>query len=328
MQSQKKYLILLIRELIMISIKENDKGYHNVVVWLKEKDAVGNAGIDLFLNDFEFVKNGLGADIGLAWHGNEVKHVPKKKCILMKSEPPIYYIFWGRNLYKHSFMKQYGAVMADYKIDDFPVVEYKIPKDEWKYVSEYFDKPKQKLLCMVLRNKKYTYYLNSMYPGLKKFNKYSLLKYRVDMDKAFCDELGDKYDSYGRGWDKRCFRGELGIDKEPCKTISDYQFTFCPENSRFNGYITEKPIQAMCCGSIPIYLGAPNVDKYLPKYSFINGDEFTSTKDIVDYIVNMDENLYKRYLDEMRKFVTTNASKEFSSVTFAKKLLKTIGGIL
>jgi alpha-1,3-fucosyltransferase 10 len=52
--------------------------------------------------------------------------------------------------------------------------------------------------------------------------------------------------------------------------ISDYPFFLAFENSNCYDYVTEKPYDAFLGGAIPIYMGAPNVDEYLPANSFID----------------------------------------------------------
>ena len=283
--------------------------------------------------DIVFVHDNEKADIGISMHGNPVRGVPKSRCILIKTEPPIYNLFWGINLCNPKYLEKYAAVMSDYILKDLHQTYFTFSVSTFEYVKKFFNKPKNELLCMMLRNKKLAIRLNNFIPGLRKFNKYSNMDLRITADLKFCEYLGpERYHSYGRGWCKKCFKGSpphtSGIDDGRTIVFSKYKFTFCPENSRFNGYITEKPIWPMCCGSIPIYMGAPDVEKYLPKGTFIDYRNYTP-KELCDYITNISEEKYNRYRDNIRKFVTSKeAADRFSVDAYAKKILSVIEEII
>ena len=306
----------------MIKIKEsNEKTKGQLWRWLNYEDVTGKKGIDKVKDNIIFVNGTEKADIGISWHGEKVEGISPTKCILMKNEPPIYNVFFGRNLSDERFTKIYLKTMASHKINNTDVY-YNIPRYEFSEVSKYFDVPKTEFMCMVLRNKKWSRYINKFDVKNTVFNKNSLLKYRKNMDKFFCKNLGkNKYHSYGGPWMYPCYQGQIsdGIG-DKWETMSKYKFTFCPENSRFDGYVTEKPIQPMCMGSIPIYLGAPDVYDYLPEGTFIHADDY-KPKELLDYIKYMSKGEYMNYIKRIRKFITTEESKKFSSVEFAKKFM-------
>jgi hypothetical protein len=56
--------------------------------------------------------------------------------------------------------------------------------------------------------------------------------------------------------------------------LKEFRFSICFENQGdLPGYITEKIFDCFVCGTVPIYLGAPNISSYLPKESFIDMSE-------------------------------------------------------
>ena len=249
----------------MILIKESNVRYpHHTEKSLNRIDALGKKGIDIFAKyNIQFVSCGK-ANYGISWHGEPVPDIPLNKTVLYKAEPPIYNIYFGRKLNNPDFMKQYMAVISDYIIDDFPVVHCNLSM-EFDFVQRYFDQKKTEFLCMVLRNKTFGIFLNSLVPSFRKYKSHSNMKMRKIFDNDMCDFLGpEKYHSYGRGWNKKCFRGEVGIWGN-LTIFSLHKFTLAFENSCFNGYVTEKMLYPMFAGSIPIYLGAPDVEKYVPK---------------------------------------------------------------
>lgn len=111
----------------------------------------------------------------------------------------------------------------------------------------------------------------------------------------------------------------------------DYKFSIAFENSRKEGYTTEKIVQAWQAGTIPIYWGNKKVvEEFNPK-AFINVYDFNSFDDCIEYIkkVDQDDKLYlsiqkepifiensigKQYYDNPYMFV------EFLSMIFDKPI--------
>jgi len=314
----------------MIKIKESTshKPVHStdnaVEFTLNRVDTLGRKGIDLLTDhDIKFVYGKERADFGISKHGNTVKGVPKNRCILLKKEPPIYNVFFGWRISNDSFMKKYMAVITNSICGNLPQIHHLTTQQAFEHL-DYFDKPKTKFLCMVLQNKKWAYRLNSFIPTLRKYNKYSNMKVKIEADYYFCKSLKDKYESYGYGggWWPDCYKGAIPNYNDKYKYISQFKFNFCPENSQFKGYVTEKPIVSMVCGSIPIYIGATDIYDYLPKGTFIDYRHYTP-KQLVDKITRLDKTQIKRYRERIRKFITSKeVIDRYSSVAFAEKIIR------
>lgn len=88
---------------------------------------------------------------------------------------------------------------------------------------------------------------------------------------------------------------DLAVEK-----YKPYKFVLAIENSRHPGYITEKIINPMLAGAIPIYYGAPDVIQHFNPKSFIRIDDFASFEDAIQYIKQVDQSqeLYDAYLKE------------------------------
>lgn len=91
------------------------------------------------------------------------------------------------------------------------------------------------------------------------------------------------FDMYGLGWnlDDRRYKGYLS---NKIDGLLNYEFSICMENSREDGYITEKFNDAILCGTVPLYYGAPDVDKHYP-----NSSEYLdiSSKNVIQDIRNI-----------------------------------------
>ena len=82
--------------------------------------------------------------------------------------------------------------------------------------------------------------------------------------------------------------------------FSEYKFTLSMENSEGDGYISEKIVNSLRSGTIPIYYGDYMSDEYLnPKaYILIKGEK--DIKEKIEYIKEIDNNdtLYESILKE------------------------------
>jgi hypothetical protein len=96
-------------------------------------------------------------------------------------------------------------------------------------------------------------------------------------------------DSYGRFLrNRRLFRDKGTVTK--LNVISRYRFTLAFENTIGSDYVTEKFFQPLRVGSIPVYLGAPNIDEFSPgDDAFINAADFGSAKELADYLMSADD---------------------------------------
>ena len=79
-----------------------------------------------------------------------------------------------------------------------------------------------------------------------------------------------------------------------------YKFSIAFENATHRGYTTEKLINPMLAGSIPIYWGNPEVGKCFNTRSFVNCHEFDDLEAVVARITEIDgdESLYAHMANE------------------------------
>jgi len=74
-----------------------------------------------------------------------------------------------------------------------------------------------------------------------------------------------------------------------------YAFVTAFENSYYPGYITEKLWDQLKVGTLPIYLGAPDVTHLLPEHSFVNVNDYGTYDDLANYIEFLIENKVEYY---------------------------------
>lgn len=87
----------------------------------------------------------------------------------------------------------------------------------------------------------------------------------------------------------------------------DYKFSIAFENSKKEGYVTEKIVQAWQAGTIPIYWGNIKIRQEFNPKAFINVFDFDSVKSCIDYIKMVDEDS-DLYLSMQREPIFTDES--------------------
>eukprot|EP00899_Mesostigma_viride_P008957 jgi/Mesvir1/18062/Mv09373-RA.1 len=91
---------------------------------------------------------------------------------------------------------------------------------------------------------------------------------------------------------------DLGDDK--IGAFHRYRFCVAMENSNMPDYVTEKLFDALRAGCLPLYMGAPNVDMFMPYNSsrmFLNRASFPSDDAFIDEIkrLSKDDDAYNEY---------------------------------
>lgn len=117
-----------------------------------------------------------------------------------------------------------------------------------------------------------------------------------------------------RAW-TRCFA------PHKLQTLSRYQFSICYESSIFEGFVTEKIFDCMAAGTIPIYWGAPDIYKYVPKCCFIDKREFSSYSMLYDFLTSLSEEDINSYRTAAKSYFNTPLYKPFTKEVFAKQFI-------
>ncbi len=198
---------------------------------------------------------------------------------------------------------------------------------------------KEKLCCLIVGNKD-SDHPNELYSERKKAIRW------------FEKNHPDDFDLYGAGWNEYRFKGvkpirafnKISIAKKimfkyfgeyypsyrgkienKFNIMQSYKFAICYENIKnVSGYITEKILDAMFAGCVPIYLGADNITDHIPENSFIDKRDFDSYEEVYRFMKNMDETTYMHYLHNIEEFLKSHKGYRFSAEYNANVLLKSI----
>ena len=134
--------------------------------------------------------------------------------------------------------------------------------------------------------------------------------------------------SYGKVLRNRVIKRDTG-HRSKMDTIAQYKFTIAFENAIARDYVTEKFYDPLIAGSVPIYLGAPNIEDFAPgDRCFINVSDWDGPESLARYILELseDEALYQAYFDWKSKPFKPNFArmleqqKEHAFVRLCKKI--------
>jgi hypothetical protein len=152
-----------------------------------------------------------------------------------------------------------------------------------------------------------------------------------------------EFDLYGRGWGKpipyfsgqkkrsiaaavkRSYRGEV---EDKFEKLKEYKFSICFENYMFDGWITEKIIDSLFAGCVPVYWGANDVVDFIPRGAFIDFRDFKDFAALEDFLTNMDEKTYNSYIEKINYFVHSPYYERFSQKEFINNMANIFENLL
>lgn len=138
-------------------------------------------------------------------------------------------------------------------------------------------------------------------------------------------------DLYGRGWERWWSRSSfwlpywknknkiMSVYKGECQSkfdiLGNYKFSLCFENMEMKGYVTEKIFDCLYSGTIPIYLGAQNIQDYFPENIYIDFRKYDSTIKLIEYLHNITDQEIEQKRKEAREWIESeNYNKYYDSL--------------
>jgi hypothetical protein len=115
-------------------------------------------------------------------------------------------------------------------------------------------------------------------------------------------------------------RAWRGTTESKCETLGSYTFALCFENQLLRGWITEKIFDCFRAGSIPIYLGAPDIEDWVPSECFIDMRQFTGYGELGEFLRALAPAEIERYREAARDFLASERFYPFSKQAFVDRL--------
>ena len=145
----------------------------------------------------------------------------------------------------------------------------------------------------------------------------------------------EDFDLFGSGWAgplpglsaeqgervRARYRGTAGAKRG---VLSRYRFCLCYENTAFPGYITEKIFDCFVAGTIPVYLGAPDVKNWIPAEAFVNARGLDDRRALEHSLRSLSSSEAERIRTAGRTFLGSRAVERFASDRFLQGLVAKI----
>ncbi len=214
--------------------------------------------------------------------------VRRHQRMLLASETKIRLGRWPRRRFMWRFLDSFAnffPVVLTYDprlIDGVRFRKQLLPQPFLESHRQFWAKEKTRFATMIVGNKRSAGH-NELY------------SIRRTLIQFFEEQHPEAFDLYGTGWNQpqslfekffrnRAFTTSLyrGICDSKLDILADYKFTFCPDNHEHVDYIDEKLFDALFAGSVPVYIGAPNVDDHIPETCFVSWERAQSLPELYD----------------------------------------------
>ncbi len=206
----------------------------------------------------------------------------RDRCFLLAFEPPMICPAY----YSEETKKRFGKIFVwfDDLVDNVNFYKIHCPFNLWglgmaKDLPPFSEK---KLCCLMNGNKQWGNDPNE------------LNSERVRAIQALTP-TGD-FDLYGSGWHGiPSWKGVAPADAS--SVFKQYKFSIRYENyGNRPGYVGDKIFPALLGRTVPVYLGATNIEEYVPKECFVDKREFSSYEDLYWFMKSMDEKTHEENL--------------------------------
>lgn len=102
------------------------------------------------------------------------------------------------------------------------------------------------------------------------------------------------------------------------QTLARYRFALCFENQILDGWVTEKMFDCFRAGAIPIYLGAPDIEEWVPRECFIDMRDFRDYGELRDYLGALTPAECDAYRQAARDYMTSERFFPFTKEAFTE----------
>jgi hypothetical protein len=142
----------------------------------------------------------------------------------------------------------------------------------------------------------------------------SLAGRRVDL--ALDGHAAGRLDVFGRAWPDGVALSEsrYASDRSNVKLeiLKDYNFNFCPENTQWDYYVTEKFWEAVMGNCMPIYASNRTLPMSVPDDMFINFNGMGKFEEIAGAIDSMTFANFAERMNDMKRIMEYCRSKQFA----------------
>jgi alpha(1,3/1,4) fucosyltransferase len=234
--------------------------------------------------------------------------IPSERMILFTWEPPtVQQEIWEPKIQKH-FHKIY--TWNDDLVDNVRFFKFYYPVRVPR-IAEIVPYEERQFLTLIASR------LSSKHPN-------ELYSEREKLIRFFETRPDVEFDLYGRNWAKRKFRTWKGAIPDKMAVLKNYRFAIAYENSTESGYVTEKIWDCFAAGVVPVYWGAPNIEKYVPSDCFIDRRKFENDEALLAFLQKMTKEEWEKYLKRAETFLQSETAEKFTQENYTRTLSEAV----
>lgn len=132
-----------------------------------------------------------------------------------------------------------------------------------------------------------------------------------------------EFDLYGPGWPAAEYPSWRGTVPRKYEVLRRYRFAICYENERgLAGLFSEKLFDSLFAGTVPVFWGAENVEKYLPPLTYIDRRHYPDHDSLVRALQAISADEYRERLAAIERYLASDFFRQrHSPDAFARRLL-------
>lgn len=147
---------------------------------------------------------------------------------------------------------------------------------------------------------------------------------RMEAALWFCNNSDISFDVYGRPpYLLPNYKG--GVENgSRLPLLARYKYNWCFENTNHPvfglGYV-DKILDCLETRTVPVYMGNPIIEKYVPRECFIDFRDFGSYAAVNDYLHRITEDEYMEYVENIDRWVSSGGLRPYSWYTLYDNLI-------
>lgn len=115
-----------------------------------------------------------------------------------------------------------------------------------------------------------------------------------------------------------------GAADSKSEIMSEYNFALCFENMIIKGWVTEKIFDCFFCGTIPVYLGSPDIEERIPSDCFIDMRKFDDYNSLHSFLKSLTQDDIQQYRENAKNFLSSPVFEPYSKKTFVDTIVSVI----
>jgi hypothetical protein len=128
--------------------------------------------------------------------------------------------------------------------------------------------------------------------------------------------------SWCRWWPNRPYKCCIAKrTTELFNTLAGYRFSISAENYRGSyDWITERLVNALVAGTVPVYIGDENITKLVPSRAFVDVRHFKTHRELLLYLSNCPKHEWAEMYQAGQAFLKTEAARNFGKEAFIQTM--------